>query len=180
MVLATEMTRHFEHVSRFVNVVNQPLQLDDDAADVRRSLSSTTTTTTNNNYYYYYYCCWNSHICIVPCGRNFIGAECLQKVVPVFFEKLFSVRLPYNSQFVCFRSCTCRLSHTSTIHDTTVQLNCVLHSRKVTYCITISCDVWYVPYMLCIWCFLASSYVLWRSVCSLTYHWSCCWWWSVV
>jgi len=57
MVLATEMTRHFEHVSRFVNVVNQPLQLDDDAADVRRSLSSTTTTTTNNNYYYYYYCC---------------------------------------------------------------------------------------------------------------------------
>jgi len=31
MVLATEMTRHFEHVSRFVSVINQPLQLDDDA-----------------------------------------------------------------------------------------------------------------------------------------------------
>jgi len=36
MVLATEMTRHFEHVSRFVSVINQPTQLDDDAtADVR-------------------------------------------------------------------------------------------------------------------------------------------------
>ena len=34
MVLATEMTRHFEHVSRFVSIINQPLQLDDDAADV--------------------------------------------------------------------------------------------------------------------------------------------------
>jgi len=35
MVLATEMTRHFEHVNRFVSVINQPL-LDDDSADVRR------------------------------------------------------------------------------------------------------------------------------------------------
>jgi len=33
MVLATEMTRHFEHVNRFVSVINQPL-LDDDASDV--------------------------------------------------------------------------------------------------------------------------------------------------
>ena len=34
MVLATEMTRHFEHVSRFVSVIDQPLPFDDDAADV--------------------------------------------------------------------------------------------------------------------------------------------------
>jgi len=36
MVLATEMTRHFEHVNRFVSVINQPLH-DDDATDVCRS-----------------------------------------------------------------------------------------------------------------------------------------------
>jgi len=42
MVLATEMTRHFEHVNRFVSVINQPLQLDDDAADVSRPRISTT------------------------------------------------------------------------------------------------------------------------------------------
>lgn len=35
MVLATEMTRHFEHVNRFVSVIDQPPQLDEDAADVR-------------------------------------------------------------------------------------------------------------------------------------------------
>jgi high affinity cAMP-specific and IBMX-insensitive 3',5'-cyclic phosphodiesterase 8 len=30
MVLATEMTKHFEHVNRFVSVINQSLQSDDD------------------------------------------------------------------------------------------------------------------------------------------------------
>ena len=43
MVLATEMTRHFEHVSRFVRVINQPLQLDDDAEDVRSSFMHSVT-----------------------------------------------------------------------------------------------------------------------------------------
>ena len=37
MVLATEMTRHFEHVNRFVSVIDQHPQLDDDAADVRHT-----------------------------------------------------------------------------------------------------------------------------------------------
>ena len=40
MVLATEMTRHFEHVSRFVSVINQPLQHDVDAEDVRSSFDN--------------------------------------------------------------------------------------------------------------------------------------------
>jgi len=40
MVLATEMTRHFEHVSRFVSVINQPLQHDVDAEDVRSSFAT--------------------------------------------------------------------------------------------------------------------------------------------
>jgi len=39
MVLATEMTRHFEHVNRFVSVINQPLH-DDDATDVRLRLNA--------------------------------------------------------------------------------------------------------------------------------------------
>lgn len=35
MVLATEMTKHFEHMAKFVNVFTKPAMREDEAGEVR-------------------------------------------------------------------------------------------------------------------------------------------------